>query len=431
MNAKPNQTILEVIEARKRFAKFIGLALFKVGRECLKKFGPNCSVKGPCCEVHRLEGLKEAHELFPQLFEPFGVELDKIDGRSDAFFISLLALYADFKTQIIASDLCLNSERASSRNLENLLEIYFGSSMHVTYLKGKLQARAVQFRAILEQESGDLREALSQKFPADLFESNLKNVLRSVYASFPETFMAELIKNNINDKMTAMTIKTENKREEAPIAKAVQRVKQEQKVEQNPFENVVISGKFFRGILEPVDERFAAIIEGREVNVKQYLAQRRRLALLPGDNNSVSASTNRQSSKKPKSKTTENTANITTSSISKTSLMERHDSAEKISWETQQMSSDEEVIRVTRPEPVATATTTSTVRTVTSSNNEKKVKTGGRRRFSETETRNLIEGIRRFGRDWRRILSTYEFDDRSNVDLKDKARNLEKLGLLQ
>ena len=54
----------------------------------------------------------------------------------------------------------------------------------------------------------------------------------------------------------------------------------------------------------------------------------------------------------------------------------------------------------------------------------------GRRRFSDAETSNLIEGIRRFGRDWRRILEAYPFEDRSNVDLKDKARNLEKLGLI-
>ena len=54
----------------------------------------------------------------------------------------------------------------------------------------------------------------------------------------------------------------------------------------------------------------------------------------------------------------------------------------------------------------------------------------GRRRFSEQEVMNLIEGIRRFGRDWRKILSNYDFEDRNNVDLKDKARNLDKLGLI-
>jgi hypothetical protein len=54
----------------------------------------------------------------------------------------------------------------------------------------------------------------------------------------------------------------------------------------------------------------------------------------------------------------------------------------------------------------------------------------GRRSFSEQETRNLVEGLRRFGRKWAIILATYEFNDRTQVDLKDKARNLEKAGLI-
>ena len=58
------------------------------------------------------------------------------------------------------------------------------------------------------------------------------------------------------------------------------------------------------------------------------------------------------------------------------------------------------------------------------------IRNRGRKRFSDKEVGNLIDGIRRFGRDWRRILTNYEFDGRTNVDLKDKARNLEKMGLL-
>ena len=51
--------IPEIIENRKIFAKFIGLSLFKLGKECLMKFGPNCAIKGFCCKIHRIEGLKE------------------------------------------------------------------------------------------------------------------------------------------------------------------------------------------------------------------------------------------------------------------------------------------------------------------------------------------------------------------------------------
>eukprot|EP00762_Andalucia_godoyi_P006048 ANDGO_00359.mRNA.1 hypothetical protein len=50
-----------------------------------------------------------------------------------------------------------------------------------------------------------------------------------------------------------------------------------------------------------------------------------------------------------------------------------------------------------------------------------------RRKFTEQEIANLLDGVARFGKgNWRAILDTYEFLDRSTVDLKDKWRNLEK-----
>ncbi|ELP90676.1 hypothetical protein EIN_023650 [Entamoeba invadens IP1] len=55
-------------------------------------------------------------------------------------------------------------------------------------------------------------------------------------------------------------------------------------------------------------------------------------------------------------------------------------------------------------------------------NKQKKKK----RRFSEEETQNLIAGVEQFGvGHWKSILSAYEFDGRSCVDLKDKWRNIE------
>ncbi|KAL7720573.1 Myb family DNA-binding domain containing protein [Entamoeba marina] len=49
-----------------------------------------------------------------------------------------------------------------------------------------------------------------------------------------------------------------------------------------------------------------------------------------------------------------------------------------------------------------------------------------KRRFSEEETQNLIEGVKKFGVGrWKNILNNYKFDGRSCVDLKDKWRNLE------
>lgn len=434
----------ELIEARKMVAKFIGLTFFKLGRECLVKLGPNCAVNGPCCALHRLEGLKEAHEIFPKLFEPFGINLDKITAVTDTFFTSLLAVLIDFKTQIVVSDLALMSAKSTceslSVHLENLLENYYGNSMDIPYLKGKLQQRAVQIRGLLIQEEGDLAEKLMEKFPKDLFESNLKNVLRNIYSAFPETLLTEMINKNLQGeekiiKVTSVntTVKpTVNTSVNTTVHTAVHTTVNttagtaninDDDVADEPFKNVIISGKFFRGILEPVDERFAAIIEGRDVNVKQYLSLHRKKAA----NNEKFAVNQPKKTKISVPVEVDNKINRAASS----SLMERHDSAERIAWETQPENAknaestgsevEEEVIRVNRPPSNESPRKFSRK---TSLNGR------GRRRFSDKEVANLIEGVRRFGNNWRRIQDTYEFDHRSNVDLKDKARNLKVLGLL-
>lgn len=431
---------IEIIEARKDLAKFIGLALFKVGKECLIAKGPNCSINGPCCSTHRLEGLKEAHELFPKIFEHFGVKFDRIDAVSDTFFTSLLAVYADFKTQIIVSDVILflsseDGQTSLSHRLENLLEIYFGSAMHLSYLKGKLQDRAVQIRGILERggSNKNLIESLQSKYPADLFESNLKNVMKNVYTAFPETFLTELTQGKAGNKKKVEAESASVIKESANVVpqKTTETVssfvnsttgsnttkpvtptpKPAPKTEPEPFKDVIVSGKFFRGILEPVDERFAAIIEARDVNVRQYLSQRKKRAF--------------EGCKK---------ATVVAANVKSSSLMERHNSAERISWETQDRSpspiSQPEINIDERNISYEFETVESLIKKRTNSVKRSSGNPRGRRRFSEQEVMNLIEGVKRFGRDWRKILANYEFDDRNNVDLKDKARNLEKLGLL-
>ena len=51
-----------------------------------------------------------------------------------------------------------------------------------------------------------------------------------------------------------------------------------------------------------------------------------------------------------------------------------------------------------------------------------------RRPYSTEEIENLIAGYRRFGKNWAKILENYQFHYRTNVDLKDKFRNLVKSG---
>jgi len=52
----------------------------------------------------------------------------------------------------------------------------------------------------------------------------------------------------------------------------------------------------------------------------------------------------------------------------------------------------------------------------------------GRRPFSQQEVEFLKDGYRRYGKKWSVILASYQFADRTAVDLKDKARNLAKKG---
>ena len=59
----------------------------------------------------------------------------------------------------------------------------------------------------------------------------------------------------------------------------------------------------------------------------------------------------------------------------------------------------------------------------------KKYRPGGKVPFTDEETSYIIEGVKQFGNNWRRILECFPFsNNRTNVDLKDKARNLRKAG---
>lgn len=413
-------------------AKFLGLALYKIGPDCLIKFGANCGgIVGSCCEKHRLEGLKEAHELFPKILEPFGIKIDKIDSNADSLFMSLLAVYADFKTQIIVSDFILNSSNTDSlsHHLESLLETFYGPCMNSSYLKTKLQQRAVDLRRILENPD-ELEETMRSKYPIDLFESNLKNMMKNIYDFYPATFLNEMLqKRSESENENIKRTSNNNNNNNLPVAvqepkpvKISAPTKPKSSINLNnnnttsnnsPFKDVIISGRFFRGILEPIDERFAAIIEGHDVNVKQYYALRENQANDPLFVKKV--------------KSTDRNDSVNNSSVDNNrSLLSRHDSAERISWETQeQQQQQQQQQQQVHAASVSNNSSSPSQHILRLSRNSR-----GRRRFTDQETSNLIEGVRRFGRDWRRILDTYDFDGRSNVDLKDKARNLEKLGLL-
>lgn len=98
-------------------------------------------------------------------------------------------------------------------------------------------------------------------------------------------------------------------------------------------------------------------------------------------------------------------------------LLARHDSAERIDW----LSLPPSPAKVLAQGPTTSpATATATPGSMASR----------RRPWSEDEVNHLIEGYRRFGPNWAHILKQYKFVDRTNVNLKDKARHLLRIGRL-
>jgi telomeric repeat-binding factor 1 len=48
------------------------------------------------------------------------------------------------------------------------------------------------------------------------------------------------------------------------------------------------------------------------------------------------------------------------------------------------------------------------------------------KRWTDEETENLRQGVDRWGTKWAKILQSYDFNERTGVDLKDRWRNLSK-----
>lgn len=142
----------------------------------------------------------------------------------------------------------------------------------------------------------------------------------------------------------------------------------------------------FRGLFYPDDE-LAMIMERKHPAIKDYLAQR---TALRNKNTLSQSESNVGGAKRP--------------------LLERDSSAEQIIWTSQSGISSQSLANHT------------------STGNKPK----RRNRWSEEEIEILIQGYKRHGPNWHRILNAYPlvFRGRTNVDLKDKARHLAKSGLL-
>lgn len=466
----------KVLNGRKLLAKFVGLALYKAGRECVLSRGSDCAIEGPCCLRHRAEGVREAHEMFDSLIEAAD---EYITGNS-AFRTTIQAIQIELKMRVVIEHLSVSAplEQDIAQCLENLILKYFSGS---SYVMEKLASRAAILRDIVRNNGPtSLASILESKYPFSLFESNLRNFLKSINALFPEELLNELIahgseiKNKLqrsdsgilslsrsasnlasplreahvahhpslvsdyngpSEKLLADDAKPSQSSMAQPAKKRVRSVMSprhrpvapiaapEATNDRNPFTGVKISGKFFRGVIEPSDERFAEIADGTDTQVKSFIIERARKA----------AGMRTRGIPKQASATADSSAKSRT--IAKApSLLDRHASAERITWESQQSPVKAAPVSAKRV-VVATAPIDSTqnipsAETISQEPNRPRPQARARRRFTDDEVANLIEGYKRFGNDWKAISMHYKFNDRTNVDLKDKARNLAKHGLI-
>jgi hypothetical protein len=473
----------KTVHGRKLLAKFIGLALYKAGRECVMTRGPDCSIEGPCCLRHRAEGICEAHDMFNDLLR---VVDEYISGNS-AFNTTIQAIQIELKMRVVLDHLSYSAsmEHNIPDLLETLISKYFNGN---AYASEKLNVRASILRDIVQNNLGPaLPSILETKFPFSLFEGNLRNFLKSIDALFPQVLLSGFIAGNAADDRDKMQRSTsdilsvsraaskldspirdiavarepsilqtptkqiyataENEEEPKPLSpikilsppankrhrpvlspprKPVANIAAPEVAdERNPFAGVKISGKFFRGVLEPSDERFAAIADGTDPQCKQFIIDRARKAAsifvrtLPPKPAPVPKAVSKAASK------TEESPELSAKS---TSMLDRHASAQRIAWESQMSPAS------SAPRTASKEQSFDQIQLISNADPDAiqrvRLPSRARRRFTDEETSSLIEGYKRFGADWKSILKHYKFDNRTNVDLKDKARNLLKHGLL-
>ena len=108
------------------------------------------------------------------------------------------------------------------------------------------------------------------------------------------------------------------------------------------------------------------------------------------------------------------------------SLLDHHDSAEAVAFSDDE--ANEQI--VTNTNGNQTMPSSPSTPTSTTSSSSKNAFMKKRNPFTDEEIAYLKAGYVRFGHNWRMILNSYPFNNRTNVDLKDKARNLIKHGLL-
>lgn len=480
MGGKP--TFDNNVTARKALAKFINLSLYKTAGECAKALNSQYSIEGPCCLKHRAEGLKEAHDMFADLISsmrPF------IKDDQGGFAITISAIEVELKARVVIDDLAASAatEEHLKRRFEYLITNYFTGPGDIS---SKLAGRAEALRSLVESTSaGSLCSVLEHRFPFSSFETNLRNFLKSLDALLPEVLLTDILNQRKNQAPVSLVNSTvaspTRPRSPSPVRRELQANQAKESLVMEPelvspgsashkrvrliystnepetkpvkasnpdildeIRGKVIEGGYFRGVFDPDDNRFASIADGTDPKVTAFMRERASKA------------------KKLKMATTAVSIEPPVMPPVRT-LLDRHESAEKISWESQQLTpvvkkklpldivdESSEDDKVTAKKPNTFPKPEYKVRIISSANDspskyevirvpktleQYESESSGRqqrsrRPYTQEEQDNLIEGIKRFGNDWRRIQEEYKFNGRTNVDLKDKARNLKKHGLI-
>ena len=201
------------------------------------------------------------------------------------------------------------------------------------------------------------------------------------------------------------------------------------KLEQKPAYSLThIPGEAIRATLVRDDDILADIIHQIDPNVREFM---RELRIAPSRSLSPHRSLSpkkkkRSASTSPQKKRALSSSPARGRNRSPRNLLERHESATRIGWETLPKSP-----RRSSPANKENESVRRTISNYRVNNCHRRFKKTERRFFTEKEVGYLLSGYRSFPRQWAIILNSYPFDaDRTSVDLKDKFRNLEKNKLI-
>lgn len=394
-NFSPEQLpIDEKSRVRRVFGKVMGNAFFFSDTTC-EHFNEEQLPIGACCVEHEMEGWKRAVRDLALIPFPDGEEASFVDQQIALRAAIVIYSNVTFDEWVPLVNQVLMDEDVTLSQPDNpmFLTQTQGSS---PFLQSTLQSRIRELRQKLlachtRRHFAAFLTDLKRSYNVDRIRSNLLTWLQTCYqrAELEPPSVLLATQKSLEQASTLSPIRLSPRRspeKSSPLTKRGVSLEKERH-EPIPFHGKFIPPEHLReiggGLLEEVERG-----ENKEAN--DWLKTLKRT-----ENRSITTTTD-------------------------------HGRAERVQW------SDDDLGAIQQLPSLSTS------RNIVNASNEVFIETDHkqgaasrpRKRFTEDETARLIVGVKRFGRDWVKIRQHYAFDGRTNVDLKDKARNLVRVGLL-